>query len=622
MYFSKRTEDMSLSECALLAGLIRYPHYYSPFRHPRRTVYRRSTILARMRELRFISEHEELFTNSELVMTKRVSVPIYTAPYFVENIRLLLEPKYGSRTIYRAGWNIYTTLDVRMQRIAEKVIEKFLSSFDKIKLREVKKQIEEEKKKYEEEGYWSEITTGTPYGVGLTTDIPKVQCALLAMDPRTGQIRAMVGGRNFKKTQFNRALQARRQVGSAFKPIIYAAAIEKGYTPTTIIEDTPVVYVNDGKNWQLAAETTYYLLELDPEVLEDPEKVWVPENYKKTYLGKVLLRKALELSLNVAAVKTIEEISPVTVIDYARKFGVKSRLTKTLSLALGSSDITLFEIVRAFSVFANGGIKTRPYSVICIEDRDGKTIKENASQEEDVLSPQTSYIISNLLQGVVQNGTGRYARYLNRPCAGKTGTTNDFSDAWFIGYTPELICGVWVGYDDRRTLGEKKSGGAVACPIWTYFMREALEDTPVSDFSEPPEGITFAEVDPNTGLLATKRIPGYMEAFVDGTEPKEFAKKQRMHGVAEPDYTDVGKSFRVKYKREPVMYGPTDYGMIYEFMTTSGEEEFKAQTLGSTDYGTFYEFIDALEKEKFEAQISTSDYEMFYEPDEKNQTVP
>ena len=492
VFFSKHAYELSLSESALLAGMIRSPGYYSPFNNPKRAIYRRATVLQRMRELGYITDREFSIANSEPINTEKISISTTTAQYFIEYIKLLLESKYGSEKIYNSGWSIYTTLDLNMQN-TERVINERLSEFDKLKQ--------------------------NSYNIKQST-YEKVQCALIAMDVKTGEIRAMVGGRNFKESQFNRVIQASRQPGSAFKPIIYTAAIERGYTPSTIIEDTPVVYVNDGRDWHLAAKTTDYLKQLPPEMVKDPMRVWIPENYKKRYYGNVLLRKALEFSLNVCAVRVIEEIGPTTVISYARRLGITSPLVMTYSLALGASDVTLLELVRAYNVFANRGIKVEPYSVIRIEDKNGKIVELNSRKEEEVLSEQTAYIITSLLKGVIQNGTGKYAKKLNRPCAGKTGTTNNYSDAWFIGYTPELICGVWVGYDTKASLGDKMTGGVVACPIWTEFMKNVLEDTPVSDFIVPESGITFVRIDPKTGLLAKNTSYGYEEVFISGTEPK------------------------------------------------------------------------------------------------------
>ena len=491
VFFSKHAQNLTLSECAILAGIVRYPNYYSPINNLPNAINRRTVVISRMRQLKFINQEEEKNAMKEPIRLNKTIVPSHIAPYFIEQVRLYIEQKYGQDAIYHYGWKIYTTVDIEMQNSAETVAQERMEEFDK------------------EKGYT----------VALTSE--KAQCALLAVDPINGQIRAMIGGRDFKESQFNRVTQARRQPGSAFKPIVYAAAIERGYTPATILEDTPLVYVNDGRDWQLKAKTTDYLATLDKKWIKDPMKVWVPENYKRKYHQYVLLRKALEFSLNVCAVRVIEEIGATTVIDYARRLGITSPLTNTFSLALGASDVTLLEMVRAFSVFAIRGIKTDPYFIVKIEDKDGRIIEENKSIEQDVLSPQTCYVLTNLLKGVVQHGTGQYARLLNRPCAGKTGTTNDFTDAWFIGYTPQLVCGVWIGYDNHKQLGNKMTGGAIACPIWTEFMKLALKMEPLKDFQIPSSGVTLTRIDSQTGLAASSESKNtYLEAFIAGTEPK------------------------------------------------------------------------------------------------------
>jgi len=490
VFFDKNVEELSLSECALLAGLIRYPGYYSPFKNSARAIFRRKTVLGRMKKLGYITEEQEILANRQPLRLKNRTGFSSDAPYFIEQLRIYLDKQYGSDIIYRSGWSIYTTIDIDMQKIAEETLEQHLKEFDKLK------------------GYENPIST------------EKVQGALLCVETYTGQIRVMVGGRNFEESQFNRAIQAIRQPGSAFKPIIYLAALEHGFTPTSILNDTPLIYINNGIDWQLKARTTNYLTTLDRKILKNPMKVWVPENYKKQYYGNVLLRKAIEFSLNSCAVQVIQEIGPTTVIEYARKLGIKSPLTNTFSLALGASDVTLFEMVEAYSVFANKGIKTTPYYIIRIEDKDGRIIEQNFPKEEDVLSPQVCYVLTNLLKGVVLHGTGKYARFLNRPCAGKTGTTNDFTDAWFIGYVPQYVCGVWVGYDNHRRLGYNMTGGVVACPIWTDFMKRALKNVSVKDFEMPPK-VTLVAIDAKSGLLASKFSKYiYMETFIKGTEPK------------------------------------------------------------------------------------------------------
>lgn len=495
IYFGKHVKDLTLPECAMLAGLPRAPNYYSPFSNATRALARRTTVLHRMAELKYITPEEEKAANMEPVNDQRVAIPTAIAPYFIEYVRLQLEPKYGIDAIYKGGLSIYTTLDKQAQLSAEKAINDQLAEFDNNR-RE-----------------WFDVKKAT---------FQMVQGSLIALDPKTGGIRALVGGRDFRSSQFNRAIQSKRQPGSSFKPFIYTAAIENGFTPASIIEDLPLVYVNDGRDWRLASRTTDFLQTLPEDWLKDPMKVWAPENYNKKYHGKVLLRSALEHSLNSCAILILQEIGPMRAIDYARRMGITSQLTNTLSLALGSSDVTLQEMTGAMAVFASGGIRTQPYAVIRVEDKDGKVLEENQPFEEPVLSPQTSFIMTNLLAGVVKRGTGMAALELGRPAAGKTGTTNDFTDAWFIGFTPQLVAGVWVGYDDRTWLGNKMTGGAVACPIWTSFMKGALAGQPVLNFTAP-EGIVFSLIDPRTGLLALSKTPGaYLESFVKGTEPKDY----------------------------------------------------------------------------------------------------
>ena len=494
-YFSKHVRDLTMAECALVAGLPRAPNYYSPLNNPDKARMRRNTVLRRMRELKYITPEEEKAAAETPVESEKVGIPTAVAPYFIEHVRLLLEPRYGNQMIYRGGLSIYTTLDLQAQKAAEKAMEEGLAAYDKERL-----------------SYY-ETNKSSPV---------KVQGGLVAIDPRTGGIRAMVGGRSFRESQFNRAASARRQPGSAFKPFIYTTAIESGFSAASVLEDTPMVFTNDGRDWRLVSRSTDAVASLPPEDVKDPMKVWMPQNYNRKYYGKVLLRSALEHSLNMCAVQLLSDVGPLRAIDYARRMGITSPLTNTLSLALGSSDVTLLEMTGAMGVLASGGIRTEQYAIMRVEDKDGRILEENMPVEREVLSPQTCYIMTHILTGVVLRGTGMAARELGRPCAGKTGTTNDFTDAWFVGYTPQLVAGVWVGYDDRTQLGNKMTGGKLACPIWTNFMKGALENEPVADFT-PPEGIVFSLIDPKTGLLALSKTPGaYLESFVSGTEPREY----------------------------------------------------------------------------------------------------
>ncbi|MBI5573664.1 MAG: penicillin-binding protein 1A [Elusimicrobia bacterium] len=502
VYFGKNVSDLTLEECALLAGLPRAPSMYSPFKNPEKTIQRRAVVLARMRDVGFITDEQKKEAEEKNIVISPPHIATKIAPHFIDNIRQTLESKYGS-ILYQGGLEIYTTLDKKIQKSAEKIFERQLLEFDQ-----------------------------------LSKSTVNVEGALLCLDVKTGGIHAEVAGRNFQSSQFNRAFQAKRQPGSAFKVFVYTAAIENGFTPTSIIDDSPLTYYNTGRDWELFSNTTDFsdvqdknllnkLLEKDNEAIENNKPnervLWQPQNYSEKFHGLVLLRKALEHSLNICAIKVTDKIGPTTVAYYAKQIGIDSPLTETISLALGSSDVTLKEMTSAFGCLANSGIKTTPYSIVKVLDNKGRVLEEFFPEEKDVLSIQTAFLMTNLLRGVIEHGTGVYARQLKRPAAGKTGTTNDCQDAWFVGYTPQLVCGIWVGYDDHRTLGKKMTGGRLACPIWTELMREALRGQPVIDFATP-SNITYAKIDPQTGLLALGNPKGtYLEAFLSGTEPKEFS---------------------------------------------------------------------------------------------------
>ncbi|MRR33583.1 PBP1A family penicillin-binding protein [bacterium] len=362
---------------------------------------------------------------------------------------------------------------------------------------------------------------------------PLAQAALVALDPRTGAIRAMIGGYDFRRSQFNRAVQARRNPGSAFKPIIYAAALDKGMTPASIIDDSQVEYAGGGA------------------------RAWKPKNYDNVYRGPVTMRTALTNSINVVSVKILESIGVDYAIEYAKKLGITSPLAANLTLALGSSSLTPLELTSAYAVFASGGFRTTPYFITRVEDGEGRILEEvapprlpvfsqlsSAVQGEEssvtapedafrmpaipAVSPETSYIITNLMESVVTSGTGQRARALGRPVAGKTGTTNDMKDAWFLGYVPQLVAGVWVGYDQERSLGAGGSGGQAAAPIWTGFMRQALANVPAKSFA-PPGDVTFVSINPRTGRLARQGAPGsVMECFLSGTEPTAYDEEKEV----------------------------------------------------------------------------------------------
>ncbi|MBN2407276.1 MAG: transglycosylase domain-containing protein [Elusimicrobia bacterium] len=534
-YFDKPVQELKLSECAMLAGLPRAPTAYSPENNIHLAYRRRAIVLRRMRELDFITEEEELLANADKLPIKTYEKKKKIAPYFVEDIRKELQPEFGANTLYKGGLRIYTTLDLKMQEIAQRHMHTSLDMFDEIKRRELEEEIRKEKKLPPDAEV--ELTT---------TAFQNVQGALISIDPRNGQVKAMVGGRDFEESEFNRATQAMRQPGSGFKPFIYTAAIDSGLTPATILHDEPRVYYNDGINWKLLENCTNLaqlnidfsqIRDIKPEEMEGMdekeledierlkklrEKVWSPQNYYKVYMGDITLRNGIVQSINCATVDLMDRVRPVYALHYARMMGISSPMPPTLSSALGSGDVIPMELASAYCVFANQGIKTRPYCIVRIEDYSGNTIRENFPEEKQVISPQTNYIMLNLMQQVCEYGTGWYTRRLKRPHAGKTGTTNDFSDAWFTGYVPDLVTTVWVGYDDHTPLGKKKAGGVVAAPIWTRYMIEALANTPVLDFPVP-SGIVFVNFDTDTGMLATGQSEKpVLQPFKKGTEPKEY----------------------------------------------------------------------------------------------------
>lgn len=363
----------------------------------------------------------------------------------------------------------------------------------------------------------------------------------MALDVNTGAIRAMVGGRDFYESQFNRTMQAQRQPGSAFKPFVWGAALETGrFTAATIVDDYPLVYIDMESDPTLLAETTSYAVtdevildhlqmnttnydELEEDEIEELlKRYWRPHNYDYRNRGPVTLRTGLKKSINIISVRLIDSVGPRRVVRLAKAAGIQSWLNPVLSLSLGTSVVNLLELTNAYATFAHGGLHSVPYFVERVADRKGKILLENAPQVEPRIDPVTDFLIVNLMKGVVQGGTGWYASRLRRPLGGKTGTTQDQRDVWFIGYSPDLACGVWVGYDDFRPLMKGLSASRIAVPLWTDFMRKALKNTPKRDFPVPA-GIEFAKIDRDTGYLALPTCPYVvLEAFKEGTVPEEF----------------------------------------------------------------------------------------------------
>ncbi len=327
---------------------------------------------------------------------------------------------------------------------------------------------------------------------------PEVEGAVVAVEPDTGYIKVLIGGYDFVKSEYNRALYARRQPGSAFKPIIYASAIDHGFTPASIIVDEPVAY--PGKS--------------------DGE--WKPENYDHKFYGPTRLREALAYSRNVVTIKLVEKMGVNNVIDFARTVGFQGEIPRDLTISLGSMSVTPLELALCFTVFASEGMKVKPVAIKYITDSRGRVLESNEPEAEEVISPQTAFLITSMMEDVVRYGTGWRAKALGRPVAGKTGTTNDYRDAWFVGYTKNLVATVWVGFDDMKPLGPLETGARAASPIWVSFMKNAVKGEP-QEFSPPEEGIVSCSIDPATGLLSRDEEAGIKEYFQQGTEPKQFA---------------------------------------------------------------------------------------------------
>ena len=464
-YFGKTAKELTLPEAALLAGLPKAPNTYSPFLYFDKAKQRQAYVLSRMVEDGYISKEEMEKAAAAPLQLRPMKPKDKVAAYFVENVRRYVQEKYGADVLYKEGLSIYTTLNLSAQQDARDAVEKGLTEL-------------EDRQKYER---------------GL------VQGALFSMDVKTGAIRAMVGGRDFNKSEFNRATQSRRQAGSAFKPLIYTAAFDKGLNPSTRFVDSPII-------------------------IEDPtaeDGLWKPRNFDEKFLGPTTMRTALVQSRNIVTIKILQEIGVDYAASYATNMGISSPITRTLSLALGVSGVTLEELVRAYDVLANQGKKVTPYFIKKIVDRTGNVFEETKVQTEQVIDPRIAFMTSYIMRDVVESGTGRRVKSIGRPVAGKTGTTNDYRDAWFIGFTPSLITGVWVGFDQEISLGKQEVGGRAAAPIWLYFMEKALQNVPAETFPTP-EGIVFIKVDPKTGRPSSESDQGTIyECFLDSAQPSE-----------------------------------------------------------------------------------------------------
>lgn len=614
VYFGKHVDQLNLAEMAVLAGLPKAPNAYSPIKNLERAKERQAYVLDRMVSEGFVSKAEAVHARStQLVVLPGRRAMNDQVAYFLEQMRIYLEDKYGEDQLYKGGLKIYTTMNANMQRAAYDAVRSGLKAVDKRQgFRGAVKYLKQDEveafcDKVEEGIDSSALKVGETYpgvvtaidtvkGVAtvrvgdrlglldrkgmawagrltllnsygkpdkpgrnlvlgsvldlqvLTPDqnhkgamfaldqVPEVQGALVSIDPATGGVKAMIGGYDFRKSQFNRAVQSRRNAGSAFKPIIYAAALEKGFTAATVIDDSPVEYPAGGG------------------------KTWSPKNYDNTYRGPVTMREALTNSINVVSVKILEKIGVDHAVEFAKRLGFTSKVEPNLSLALGAASVSPLELTSAYTAFANKGVHQQPFYILKVTDSNGRILEEYhpsappepvvkvesdddepvklaepAKKQEPLPSagspssattirattPEVAYVITSLMESVVQSGTGHRAAAIKRPVAGKTGTTNEMKDAWFVGYIPQLVTGVWVGFDNQnRSLGGGGSGGQAAAPIWADYMMKAVVGLPVRGF-DVPDTVSTVRVNPKNGRLARGEA-GSSEAFVKGTEPSDY----------------------------------------------------------------------------------------------------
>ncbi len=470
-FFGSSVQELSLPQVALLAALPRAPGNYSPFEHPDVARRRRAYVLNRMVEQGYIKPEEAKRAAAAPLGLVAPERRRNSGQYFLEYLQQTLEAKFGTDVVYKGGLSVYTTLNPVMQRTAEQALRDGLSALAGRQATKVA-------------------------GKGGSPP-PMPEGAVVIIEPQTGYVKALVGGSDFARSEFNRAVHARRQPGSAFKPFVYLAALEAGRTPADLVEDTPLSYTFGGRTW-------------------------APENYDGKFRGQITLQQALEESVNVATIRLAEQVGIHRVVDAARRLGIQSPLQPNLALALGASDVTLLELTAAYAALANQGARMEPITIRYVTDAQGRLVEENIPQGRDAVSPAVAYVLTQMLRGAVERGTATSARVLGRPLAGKTGTTNDFSNAWFVGYSPSLAAGVWVGHDRPRTLGPDETGARAALPIWIALLREVLKNQPVEDFS-PPDNVALARVDMTTGFLANPSCPRpVVMAFVAGTEPTRF----------------------------------------------------------------------------------------------------
>lgn len=489
-YFGKSSKDLTLAECALLARIPQAPTYLNPRLHYDEVVRRSKFVLAQMYDLGYIDEtayYKAYYDTIEIKTRKKAKQPV---DYYLEYVRKYVEQKYGTSMLYNGGLQVYTPLDVDLTNYADSVLNRHLVEFENKLNYDVK---------------YEDFPADT-----FDIDTKYVQGGIFAIEPNTGYVRSMLGGRNFNHSKFNRVQQARRQPGSAFKPFIYTAAIANGYTAATMINDLPVIFLqNDSTHWE-------------------------PPNYADKFYGLTRLRIALKHSRNIPVIKIFMDLTPYEVIKYAERLGIDSPLYPFPALSLGSAEVYPAELIAAYCPFANGGKRVDPIYITRIDDETGKMLEEHLPHSSQVISEEIAYLMTNLMQSVVDGGTAGGIRWRGfyLPAAGKTGTTDNFQDAWCIAYTTQMVLGIWVGFDDNITLGKGQAGAYVAVPPWPYIMKRAVYNSSPKDSTgeavinrklyefEEPDNMVHVTISEKTGLLAQpfeKEVTE--EVFIRGTEP-------------------------------------------------------------------------------------------------------
>src|ERR671910_963281 len=492
-YFGKSVRDLNVAEAATLAAIPKAPTRYNPRRNPNLNIQRRNTVLNLLRDNGLLNIEETERWKAYPLQLSSHSDFSGVAEYFVEYVRQQLEARFG-RELYTSGYRIYTSLDLDIQQAAERALEARLeaieSGADGKYLHDTYRQYLESRADNVDDNN----RTTTPYLQGL----------VVTLEAKTGHIRAMVGGRDFEDSKFNRATQALRQPGSTFKPVVYSAAIEAGYPLSHVMVDDPLS------------------VELDP-----AEPPWAPQNYDLEFDGPMTLRRALYLSRNIIAIKLGMELGEQAVISEAAKFGITTRVPAFPSIHIGSADVIPLEMIAAYTTFANLGTRTIPNAILRVEDRSGKIVWQPPVRSVEVMDTLHAWLMTDALRDVVRHGTavGSVGARINFPAGGKTGTTNDGFDVWFIGFTPDLVTGVWIGFDQPQKIKSNAQGGVLAAPAWTAMMREVYERRAVPTAWPRPGGLSALDVDKTTGYKATPFCPKdvhYIESFIPGTEPTAF----------------------------------------------------------------------------------------------------